>query len=84
MSLRIHTSSDIDPYGLGRWLVSEGERTWFRGTMFECLDWRSEQDVAVEREQCELHGSDCEIFTQCVKIEVGEVALTACPTCAVG
>jgi len=34
--------------------------------------------IAVEREQCEMRGDDCEVFTRCTTVN----GVVACPTCA--
>lgn len=34
------------------------------------------------REQCEVKGADCEVFTRCVAIATPAATYLACPTCA--
>lgn len=35
------------------------------------------------REQCEVKGQDCEVFTRCVRLVDTAGVLVACPTCAI-
>lgn len=35
------------------------------------------------REQCEVKGPGCEVFTRCVAIATGDAVRLSCPTCAI-
>lgn len=38
--------------------------------------------LSVPREQCEVRGEGCEVFTRCVLVTTPNGAVNACPTCA--